>query len=66
MFKNVIAPIQLWLLGQGRCVGCGRDLESGKSTTIKGVGQRIVCDCGRIFIKEAKTNLYRRALLNEA
>ena len=65
VFKNVMVPIQLWLLGQGRCVGCGRDLGSGKSTPIKGVGQKIVCECGRVFIKEAKTNKYGRVLLSE-
>jgi len=29
MFKDVIAPIQAWLLSQGRCVGCGKELKDG-------------------------------------
>lgn len=61
MFKNVIAPVQAWLLSQGRCVGCGTDLSQGKSE-----GNKTVCNkCGRIFIKDATTGKYRRALFQE-
>lgn len=62
MFKNVIAPIQAWLLSQGRCVGCGTDLSLGKSKSSK-YGEQVTCKCGRIFIK--KEDKYRRALLSE-
>jgi DNA-directed RNA polymerase subunit RPC12/RpoP len=65
MFKNVIAPIQAWLLSQGRCVGCGTDLSEGKSKKTQ-YGEQITCiKCGRIFIKDGKTGKYRRALLEE-
>jgi DNA-directed RNA polymerase subunit RPC12/RpoP len=65
MFKNVIAPIQAWLLSQGRCVGCGTDLSEGKVKNTK-VGEQVTCiKCGRIFIKNPKTKTYRRALLKE-
>jgi len=65
MFKNVIAPIQAWLLSQGRCVGCGTDLSEGKSKKSK-YGEQVTCvKCGRIFIKNLKTKTYRRALLKE-
>lgn len=65
MFKNVIAPVQAWLLSQGRCVGCGTDLASGK-TASHPQGQKIVCSkCGRIFIKESSSGKYRRALFEE-
>jgi len=65
MFKNVIAPVQAWLLSQGRCVGCGTDLALGKKTT-HSKGEKIVCSkCGRIFIKDAATSKYRRALFEE-
>lgn len=57
MFKSAIYPIQAWLLSQGRCVGCGKELADGK---------KVVCSCGRIFIHDIKTKKYRRALLNEA
>lgn len=64
VFKNVISPIQVWLLSQGRCVGCGRELSAGlaaKSTK----GEKLTCNCGRIFIRDSKTKKYRRALLDE-
>lgn len=65
MFKNVIAPVQAWLLSQGRCVGCGTDLSEGKVTKHQS-GEKIVCKkCGRIFIKESTTGKYRRALFEE-
>lgn len=63
MFKNVIAPIQAWLLSQGRCVGCGNSIEEGKVKKVK-LGDQITCKkCGRVFIK--KDGKYRRALLSE-
>ena len=65
MFRNVISPIQAWLLSQGRCVGCGKDLSEGKSSGYKLGTKKIVCQCGRIFISDPKTKKYRRALLEE-
>lgn len=65
MFKNVIAPVQAWLLSQGRCVGCGTDLADSKSDKHP-QGQKITCNkCGRIFIKESSSGKYRRALIEE-
>jgi predicted nucleic acid-binding Zn-ribbon protein len=65
MFKNVIAPIQAWLLSQGRCVGCGRELTLGKISKQKDGSEKVTCNCGRIFIHDDKTKKYRRALLEE-
>lgn len=65
MFKNVISPIQAWLLSQGRCVGCGRDLSLGKLSDLKNGNKKVSCQCGRIFILDPKTGRYRRALLEE-
>lgn len=64
MFKNVIAPIQAWLMSQGKCVGCGMPLSKATSKKHK-YGQMVTCKCGRIYIKNDKTKQYRRALLNE-
>lgn len=65
MFKNVIAPIQAWLIAQGKCVGCGTPLAQGKSTK-HAKGEMVTCNkCSRIFIKESKNGKYRRALLSE-
>ena len=67
MFKNVISPIQAWLLSQKRCVGCGRDLSEGKVVKRRDGMEKVTCkNCGRIFIRDPKTNHYRRALLEEA
>ena len=67
MFKNIIAPVQAWLLSRGSCVGCGTALSQGlhqPSAKVKGCEQ-VTCKCGRIFIYDPKTNIFRRALLNE-
>ena len=65
MFRNVIAPIQAWLLSQARCVGCGRELSAQKSEKKRDGTQKISCECGRIFIYDAASKKYRRALLEE-
>jgi len=63
MIKNVIAPIQAWLMSQGRCVGCSQPLSQGKTEKHKD-GTKVTCNCGRIYIKDSKA-VYRRALLTE-
>lgn len=65
MLKNVIAPIQAWLLSQGRCVGCGKALSAGKRERMKNETEKVICSCGRIFIYNPKAKKYRRALLEE-
>ncbi len=67
MFKNIIAPVQAWLLSRGTCVGCGTNLSDGNkvvSPKVSGKDQ-VTCKCGRVFIYDSKTNTYRRALLSE-
>lgn len=67
MFKNIIAPVQAWLLSRGICVGCGTPLTEGQSKPsikVKDTDQ-VTCKCGRLFIYNPKTNTYRRALLSE-
>jgi predicted nucleic acid-binding Zn-ribbon protein len=65
MLKNMIAPIQAWLISQGRCVGCGKQLERMKSEEWKNDTKKVTCECGRIFIYNKKNKTYRRALLDE-
>jgi len=64
MFKNIIAPVQAWLLSKGQCVGCGKSLIKGKRER-KGETEKVTCKCGRIFIYDRKTKKYRRALFEE-
>ena len=65
MFKNIIAPVQAWLLSRGKCVGCGMPLSKGKKEARKDGTQKVTCKCGRIFIYNFKTKKYRRALFEE-
>ncbi len=65
MFKNIIAPVQAWLLSKGQCVGCGMPLSKGKREDKKDGAQKVICKCGRIFIFDGKTKKYRRALFEE-
>ena len=65
MFKNIIAPVQAWLLSKGQCVGCGTPLVKGKSLKRKDDTAKVICKCGRIFIYDSKTDKYRRALFEE-
>jgi len=66
VFKNIISPVQAWLLSRGQCVGCGTSLKSGQveKSKIKS-SNKITCKCGRIFIKNKKNKTYRRALFEE-
>jgi RNase P subunit RPR2 len=65
MFKNIIAPVQAWLLSRSQCVGCGTPLDKGKKTKRKDKTVKVTCKCGRIFIYDPKTKKYRRALFEE-
>jgi len=65
MFKNIIAPVQAWLLSRGQCVGCGMPLTKAKIEKRKDGTQKLICKCGRIFIFEPKAKKYRRALFEE-
>lgn len=64
MLKNIIAPVQAWLLSQGRCVGCGNPLNVGKHKNTTEEEIEVTCKkCGRIFLKNTKTGHFRRAPL---
>ena len=65
MFKNIIAPVQAWLLSRGQCVGCGKPLSKEGINKIKDGTGKVICQCGRIFIYDPKTKKYRRALFEE-
>lgn len=58
MLKNLISPVQAWLLSQGKCVGCSMPLVKGKKD-----GNKVTCKCKRIYIEE--NGKYRRAKLEE-
>lgn len=64
MFKNLIAPVQAWLLAQGQCVGCGMPLAQGSLNKRKDGTEVVTCKCGRSYIKTG-ANKYRRARMSE-
>lgn len=57
----MIAPVQAWLLSQGKCVGCGKKLPVGKGPGLV----RVTCECGRIYMFDSSSGIYRRAKLDE-
>ncbi|MEK7565769.1 MAG: hypothetical protein AAB506_01860 [Patescibacteria group bacterium] len=65
MFKNIISPVQAWLLSQGKCVGCGMTLTGGAVSKYEAGFRKVTCKCRRIYIQEEKTGKYRRARLEE-
>lgn len=65
MFRNIIAPVQAWLLSKGQCVGCGTALDKGKKAKGENGMVKVTCKCGRIFVYDPKTKKYRRALFEE-
>lgn len=64
MFRNLIAPVQAWLLSQGQCVGCGMPLEQGSKRTGKDGLEIVTCKCGRGYVKLGEKR-YRRARASE-
>lgn len=66
MIKRILAPVQAWILLQGKCVGCGRDLSTGYKVEKADNTQKVYCRCGRIFIFDKRTGKYRRATIPEA
>ena len=65
MFKNVISPIQAWLMSQGKCVADGKPLKGSKRVKSPNNTYKVTHSCGRIYIYNPKTKKYRRALLEE-
>ncbi len=64
MLKNIIAPVQAWLLSQKRCVGCGMPLAKGVKDK-KGKFATFTCKCKRVYVYDETKKTYRRALINE-
>lgn len=65
MIKRILAPVQAWILLQGKCVGCGKSLGLAKKYDRRDNTQQIHCSCGRIYIFDKRNGRYRRALHHE-
>jgi hypothetical protein len=66
MIKKILAPIQSWILLQGKCVGCGKSLHTSRKMERGDNTQKVICSCGRIFIFEKRKGKFRRATVLEA
>jgi len=64
MFRNLIGPVQAWLLSQGQCVGCGMPLSEGSTRNKKDGSVLITCKCGRTYFRFGEKK-YRRAKMSE-
>lgn len=64
MFKNIISPVQAWLLSQKRCVGCGTPIDQGTKQMINNQAT-YACKCKRVYVYDETKKTYRRALLSE-
>jgi len=65
MIKKLFAPVQAWILLQGKCVGCGKDLALAKKVERKDNCQKVICSCRRVFIFDKRKGKYRRASFEE-
>ena len=58
--------MQKVLLTRKLCPGCTRSLDEQKNREIRNNGtDRIICECGRIYIFDRELDSYRRALFDE-
>jgi len=65
-FKKLVEPLQMWLLSNGRCVGCGKELlKVGKQKNKKNQKVLIICECQRAYIYQKNNKEFRRALNKE-
>lgn len=67
LLKKLISPMQVVLLQKGLCPACTRRLDELKERDPRPNGTiRVECECGRIYIYEPVTEVYRRAFIEEA
>lgn len=62
--NSPIKLLQDWLISEGKCPSCGRDLREGKKDRVDGL-ELISCKCNKMFIREPERNSFRRAYLEE-
>jgi len=60
--QQIVAPLQQWLLEQGRCLNCGATLKP----KAKNAGATVVkCTCGETYLYLPEANLYKRLNTNK-
>lgn len=58
--KQLIGDLQEWLIGEGRCAGCGRFLEEGELLNDHGRAM-IICGCSRLYIYNSEEHVYEKS-----
>jgi hypothetical protein len=62
MIKKLIAPLQKMLMQKKMCPACTRPLNKAKVINKVKEGNVLQCNCGRIFVMNSDTGIFRRAL----
>lgn len=66
VLKQIIGPIQQWLLEEGKCVSCGGALSSQlKGSKVESGDEVISCPCGQNYLYMPKAKLYKRLTANK-
>jgi DNA-directed RNA polymerase subunit RPC12/RpoP len=66
ILKQIIGPIQQWLLEEGKCVSCGGALSAHlKGNEVESGAEVISCPCGQTYLYLPKAKLYKRLTANE-
>ncbi|HUW24864.1 MAG TPA: hypothetical protein VMW04_04620 [Patescibacteria group bacterium] len=64
LWQQIVAPLQQWLLEQGRCVACGTLLSHRRKEAVRG-NEVIACSCGESYLYLPKANLFKRLTPNK-
>lgn len=65
-FKLAVQPLQMWLLKNRRCVGCGKELlKVGKVQKKSAKTDFYKCECSRVYAYDKVKKSFRRALIKE-
>lgn len=62
ILQQIFAPVQQWLLEQGKCAHCGQSLAKGKKEMTR-EGEVVICRCGQAYFYLPQANLYKKLLL---
>jgi len=66
ILKQIIGPIQQWLLEEGKCVSCGGSLAPHfKRSHVEAGAEVISCPCGQVYLYLPKAKLYKRLSANK-
>ena len=62
--KSVIQPIQDWLLSNGKCITCGRNLLLQKRKRLNG-HFLVSCACDKKFLYDPKNTSFEKVFMHD-